>query len=195
MWRFWALAMALLLSACAHQRPQQIQESLSPIPPLDWSKQLEDKRSVSHWQIRGTLVFKALEAQKPKSGRGQFLLKKQGQASKLVIIGPLGSGTLQLQQTADSAVFILPNNERVEGQATDRLWLQEGGLFWLLGLPDEKAKNLMFDQRGHLRRFNSDDFQIDYEFYEGSCPKRMRIEGEHIWIRIVIEGWEKICTP
>ena len=204
----WRLGILLLtLSGCAHLNQPQEQEVFTSVPPAHWAAKKEALSTASAWSMQGTLVFKQQTHEKSSGGRGNFSLKQNGPETRLVVIGPLGSGTLQLHQTATSALFIFPDNQRLEGKSADVLWLQQGGswplpfspgAFWLRGLPDEKATHLQWDQKGILRSFESHGFLIQYEAYQErapyACPERIQIHGHSTLIKIMVNHWEGLCT-
>ncbi len=178
-WRGPAIALALLLSACAEMK------YLLPLQGLDF-------------EINGRIALQYGDS----AGSGNIAWRHAARSDEMLLTSPLGQGIARI--TRDGDQITLTAQDGCEYQAADAESLTERVLGFrlpLLGLSDwvrgraapapAPAPTLeRRDGQGRLVELEQSGWQIEYQAYEGDRPMRLRVRYPGLELRLAISAWK-----
>jgi outer membrane lipoprotein LolB len=184
--RLSAALLALLLAACATQRPAQ-----KPLPPA---------AQLDAFRLDGRITVQVEKERFPGSVRWAHAPRRE----ELWFYAPLGSAVAHLVQSPDGASLVDAQGREYRAAdlrtlAWDRLgWdLPLDGLpWWVRGLawPGAPVDRESRDAQGRLAQLEQAGWRIDYLGWGGegpeSLPAKLDLTGERLRLRLLIQAWE-----
>lgn len=183
--QFAAVALLVLLGACATSRPQlPLQTPIVVTPDTAWS-------------LQGRLAIKASE--NSQSGQLQWQHRK-GQET-LLLLSPLGQGVARLVSDTDGVLLEIPNQPARRARDAETLTREALGVaiplaglsHWILVRPDPaRPYEQSLDAAGRIAQIRQDGWVIDYLQYMGETdprPRKLNIARAGLEIRLVIDAW------
>lgn len=190
-----ALAVALLLNACATHPPVAASPSLQ-----SWALRQPLLLAVAnHFTLSGRLA--ASHANQGVSAGVHW--QQQGADAQLSLSGPLGFGGARVSFSAESISIRTNDGRELSGDAAvdelTRLLGFEPPLqslrFWVVGVPDPTGGRAtpMLDDQQRLSRLVQDGWNIAYDVYvpvqHRWLPRRLTITREDLRLRLVVNDW------
>ncbi len=184
--------------------------ALRPTVPgssVRWSERQVVLQSLQAWELSGRIAVKSGNV----GGQGRLQWQQSGDAARLRLSGPLGSGAIELRWDSGQVVLTDRKGEVAVAyagpDAVEQFLDQQLGWrfpavhlrYWVLGVPDpDSHARQIFDQDGWLIQIDQDGWQIGYsEFrkYAGQwIPHRISIEDEHARVKLVVDDWQPLGT-
>jgi outer membrane lipoprotein LolB len=195
-WRaLWTAAAALLLGACALQRP-------GPAAGIDWAERDERVGALAEWSVRGRIAIKSTRG----GGQGDLHWRQQGDSSVIRVSGPFGAGAYEIRWDAASLTVRSRNGEFSRDYtgadaAEQFLTEQLGWAFpavstrrWLLALPDPGSPAVQIrGAAGELAALEQNGWNVTYERYADVAglpmPARFTVQNADARLRLVIDRW------
>lgn len=183
----------LLLAACQSLPEQSVNQKLGGKTlqknaqgrylSADFKKVMELREQVSAWQLKGS--FSYVDPQDTGAGRIQWgfqgVLQSSGEESadtveneNVRLIGPIGTGSLELISSDSSAVLIV-GRDRYIGEDVESLLLKTVGWrlpvdelrFWLFGMPSSTVQGRYWlNEQGLLQSLQQSDWEIQFDRYQ-----------------------------
>ncbi|MFC4527991.1 outer membrane lipoprotein LolB [Dyella halodurans] len=202
--RLLAVALPLLLAACAHR------EQVRPVQPkVDYSVLLDQQRArehllanTDHWVLRGKLGVSGVVDGKSQGGSGTLTWTQNGDDYQFEVHGPVGSKSFRLSVTPDGALL-----EGVEGgprRSPDAESLVQNVLGWHVPLRDLRAwvlglradsgpAELKFGDDGLLSQLTQDGWNVSYPGWDitrkPAVPTKVFAENPPYKVRLSVESW------
>ena len=192
-------ALALALAGCA----------LAP-PGAEISAQGEQRfegrraalESLQAWQLNGRAAFSG----PGESGSAALHWRQQGEDYRILLRGPLGSGSLRLEGDALGATLTTSRGEQAQAADAGALLRELTGYalpvaalpYWLRGLPAPGPRqDAGFDGQGLLRQLSQAGWQVSYQeygsFLDRLLPVRLELENGTWRVRIVVSRWRPLA--
>lgn len=191
-----ACVAAVALSACV---PAQRVDT-----PTDYVARRAALSALEQWSLTGRLGVKLEQ----RGFTGALNWRQRGERLDMRFHGPLGAGAFRIGGTANALVLETGDGERhllddPEAMLDAQLgWSVpvDAMRFWLLGLPYPPwSAHEELDEAGDLMRLDQQGWRVRYERYEAvdawRMPRRVRIEGPDVTVRLAIHEWQLGATP
>ncbi len=193
-----ALAMSLLLSACAGL-PEPT------VAPTDWREQRARIDAIDHFTAQGKVALRTAEQAETAS----LVWQQAGESSHLRLSGPMGVSATTV--TSNGSEVVIRQGDTTQRWDIDDPALQPtpgwdlplGALqHWLKGVPDPGlgVDKLELDAAGVLpKTLQQQGWRIDYQAFaqfEGfTLPTRLQVVREATRARILLRQWQDISAP
>lgn len=192
--RLWLAGWALWLAGCVTPRPPE------PLPAAEIQTRL---RALDSWEARGRV---AVRAAPDRGGQASLAWRQTGDAARIQIRGPFGTGAYQIDWDPRQLVVTTRDGEvALEDygpEAAERFLARELGWslpvrsarYWLLGLADPAANAApVQDDLGRLALLTQSGWQIRYEDYTLKdrlwLPRKLVMESGESRVRLVLDTW------
>lgn len=201
MLRWLALALFLLLSACAHV----------PGPETNGATQSSQLNGGQQWQLAGRFVAgqradEAAEAAVPDPVAGRFAWQHQGNDDTLWLIGPLGNALAKIELTPAGVRWQDATGKRGEATSLQALGESLAGIrlpdvaadAWLRGRWTKTAVQTR-DADGRVLTAGARGWRFEYR-YGAPAPEAwpLAVEGvgpNGLWVRVALTEWDGISDP
>jgi len=189
------LWMALWLSACTTV-PTTFQQQAEAARL--WAARQPLLARVQSWNIAGRLAL-----QTDKEGwHLSYRWEQQDRLYHIVLAGPLGQTSAELQGTPQGVTLLMANGHSVSAATPDQLLAQQLGwpvpvqglYYWVRGLPVPDAPETHgLDRDGRLIWLKQSGWEIVYRGYGSfgglSLPTKIFLDDDRIKVRLVVDGW------
>lgn len=192
------IAIALLLSGCAHKLPK------APLISEDWPKHQAQVEALAKWQAIGKLGVKV-----PNDG-GSMTLRWQQSPDEFTIdfTGPFGQNILGIAGHAGQVTLSEPNKAPITAKTAEELIRKNTGwtipvaqlAYWVRGLPSPTAKVTHFNPnaQGLIGELEQLGWKVTYGDYLSvstsaetlAMPGRITAEFKDIKLTLVIREWQ-----
>ena len=188
-------AIFLLLTACATQPASHAPLNES----LPWATRVTQLQAITQWTLMGAVTLNT-----PKERTTASLNWKQNnQHYTLILFGPLGMGSLELQ--GKPGTVILKSAGKPTRQATTPEALMKEALgwslpvrnlyYWVRGLPAPHVPaTKTFDAYHHLTKLRQQGWTIKYLRYTAvngiDLPSKISLQTPRIGAKITIAHWQ-----
>jgi outer membrane biogenesis lipoprotein LolB len=201
MHRLLALALFLLLSACAHV----------PGPETNGSNQSAQLAGGQQWQLAGRFVAgqradEAAEAAVSDPVAGRFAWQHQGDDDTLWLIGPLGNALAKIELTPAGVRWQDATGKRGEATSLQALGESLAGVrlpdvaadAWLRGRWAKAAVQTR-DADGRVLTAGARGWRFEYR-YGAPAPEAwpLAVEGagpNGLWVRVALTEWDGVSDP
>lgn len=205
-WRPAALALALLLGACATAPPVTVPPQ-TPGPGAAereaalWGARRAALQDLTRWQARGKVAYRLPDS----AGSASLHWQQEDDGSALRLAGPFGAGAVQISMDGPLLKLRRDGIER-RYPADAAPWLGGERLLpipvdalqhWLRGLPDPQAPVDALDtEDGLARHLEQRGWRLDYGDYNATnglqLPARITISvpGAELTLRLLLREWE-----
>lgn len=201
MHRLLALALFLLLSACAHV----------PGPETNGANQSAQLAGGQQWQLAGRFVAgqradEAAEAAVPDPVAGRFAWQHQGDDDTLWLIGPLGNALAKIELTPAGVRWQDATGKRGEATSLQALGESLAGVrlpdvaadAWLRGRWAKAAVQTR-DADGRVLTAGARGWRFEYR-YGAPAPEAwpLAVEGagpNGLWVRVALTEWDGVSDP
>lgn len=184
-----------LLTACAPPRPAaELPEN--KVMPVEQRK--AKTATVSSWEIRGSMAAK----NKNKGWSAAMNWKQSGPgAYQIRLMGPLGSGAVLIEKQGGAITF-QDGPKKITSHNADQLLVEQTGIrlpvnnlyYWVRGLPAPGSVQLeKRDDYNHLVLLKQSGYTINFAKYTSAkgidLPSMIRLEGNGVMVKVVIQNW------
>ena len=178
--------LALLLTACA---------TVPPAPPVDG----ERVASLDEWTVRGRLSVR----DNGDSWYGSLRWEQAADRYRVDLSGPLGQGSLRLEQDATGAMLQLAADRSYRGRSMESLLRRHLGWYlpvagmrdWIKGqAAPGPVTRIERELDGAMKSLRQQGWTIDYDRYravdELVLPHKLRLVSGPLEVKLVIDRWE-----
>lgn len=194
------LALLMLLLGGCSSLPQP-----RPVPDrqLAWEEHQYRIAGLHDWSISGRLAI--------QSGHEGWHVtlnwRQQRQDYSILLVAPLGQGSLKLDGNAESVTLRTDEGQTVVDNDPAQLLEREFGWrvpvrslrYWVLGVPAPGPREEQIDEFGRLSHLQQDGWAIrflDYAPQQGvELPGRVFVSNHRARVKLVISNWELNSTP
>lgn len=185
------LLLALLLSACASQKPA--------VPTSSWEWHRDNLQQLQHWQAEGKLGLK-LEQSRHKA----YFDWQQSQDNFVIrLSGPLGQGTSWLRQQNGLTTLESSDGQRRQANSAEALMQNSFGWqvpvsqlrHWIKGIPapTQLAESINRNELGLLANLQQLGWQLSFSRYgqhgNWQLPGKIIAVREGIRLTIIVKRW------
>jgi outer membrane lipoprotein LolB len=185
-----ATVILLALSAC---------QTLAPLPTTAWPERRAALQTVERFQFNGQLAA----ATSTQGFSAALRWQQQGDASELLLRGPMGAGGAQLRFDATTLQVTAADGTALQGDAAHAELLRLLGFeppfaslrYWLLGVPDPaQPAEESVDGAQRLSRLRQADWQVDYSEYVAAAgqwlPGRLALQRGTLRLKLRVSHWQ-----
>ncbi|MEM8816309.1 MAG: lipoprotein insertase outer membrane protein LolB [Pseudomonadota bacterium] len=185
-----AIAAALLLAACAAQRPVNL-------PDLSaWDTRQQVLAGLDEWGFTGRVAVRTEDdgfnaKLRYEHNHGEF---------SAVVSGPLGMGTVELESDAGAVRYTDKDGVESRFAAEELAWRFGWNVpldslrYWALGIPDpDQAAETTLNESGQLESLRQGAWTVDVGRYRDIggqvMPARLTVSNTETRVRLVIDRW------
>ncbi len=192
---------ALLLSSCATINQPVIEEENVDKIPDNWANELEQRKNISQWEVRGRLGIQS----EYNGGSLDIIWKQMGDDFTMRLIAPLGAGTYLIQGGKSFAEIHFPDGKKKMINSIDDIFsstfnveLPASALLdWVRGIPASALtlEAIDWNQQGLMKHAEQSGWNIEISKYAGSemaMPHAIyvtRNDNDEMDIRLVLRQW------
>lgn len=210
---FALFAVCLFLWSCASMKPGRA--PMSPELRALWEERQAVLADIDHWDIKGRMAVRTDD----DGGSATFIWAREGEAHRIEMFGPFGSGRVTITQAGEGATLLDGDEPPVEADSAESLLYYRVGWhvpfeslkYWLKGVPSPDPHDaLALDEAGRALSFEQDGWKVtvvDYAAGEPvTMPRRVFIEalpgtvhlvgdrgedlGDRLDVKVVLRRWQ-----
>lgn len=195
MYKYLAPVLLLLLSACT---------STPPLPQVDdpqqaWQEHRQQMAALPQWQLGGRLLIITGH----ETWNTSINWQQQGEHYRIMLIGPLGQGSLKLDGDPHQVTLQAHDGEPQQANDPEALLSQQLGWhvpirslrYWVLGLPAPGEHEKTISNAGLLQTLRQDDWAIEFRDYQQQdglyLPGRIFANNHQAKVRLIIGQWQQ----
>jgi len=185
---YWLLALLLVLSGCASNRPDITIDPARGVPLSE----------LNHWQLKARVAIKTPEENVTASLNWQ----KNGPLFDFYLSGAFGVTIAHLVQDDVHATLEIPDSEKLFHTNAEQLLQQTLGWqfpidalsYWVKGLPSHQAgEQVSYDEQGRINQITLNQWQIEFSKYRKFqgylLPKMIQAKHPQLSIKVVAKKW------
>jgi outer membrane lipoprotein LolB len=155
---------------------------------------------VKNWRLKGRLSFSFEE----QAWHANLVWVQRGDTYDLELSGPLGQGRVRIQGGPEGVRVTSSDGRILSGSTPEAVIWSEFGwvlpvrglIYWVRGVPDpdQPTTSVTLDSLGRLQALTQVGWKVTYPEYREQdgldLPRKIRIDGEGINVRVVADQWE-----
>lgn len=195
MYKYLIPVLLLLLSACT---------TAPPLPQVDdpqqaWQEHRQQMAALPQWQLGGRLLIVTGH----ETWNTSINWQQQGEHYRIMLIGPLGQGSLKLDGDPHQVTLQAHDGEPQQANDPEALLSQQLGWhvpirslrYWVLGLPAPGEHKKTISDAGLLQTLQQDGWAIEFRDYQQRdglyLPGRIFANNHQAKVRLIIGQWQQ----
>ncbi len=199
-WQLFLLWVVLIVSGCGHLSER------SAVMPADWTARSAQLEAIDAWYVQGRLGVSTAS----QGGSLDVLWNQQAGHYQIRVLAAMGQGAFFIDGDADGVRMRSADGGLHTAASAQQLFAETLGVSlpltslqrWLRGLPGKTARDLLWDERGHLYIFQQQGWRVEmtrYRTVDGiELPHAFflsRADQPELMIRLILRTWQLRDLP